>query len=217
MDRIIRLRLRLSGVPFLVRRKSTLPDVSIYVDYLNVCIAYRDYLKRVKVRPPTPFYRVDNSLINRFRDRGVRRTIKLETRYYLLGEADKLPLDLRYRLSLEDFCVHLRIFGDTFSKDTQTIERELKSVSDSQYFEIIDSIFYKDYLVTYMYRVRRRLLIYLKKGSIYTVSRVTHRLLNRLQVIPKKYFTLREQKVIDYPGEICLIRDRVRFFKDYYE
>ena len=211
----------LRGVSFKVRTKFLFETPELYAEYLRVCLRYRAYLNRLrklstKDNNVDAFFRVDNSLIRMFRDRSVRKDRKIEAYYYLLAEADKLPLDLRYRVSLEDFVVHLRVFGDTFSKDSRTLLGDLNTLSNEDYFRILDSVFDTNTLIIYMYRVRKRLLIYLKKGIIYTTSRVTHKLLNRVDSIPKNYFTLREKKVIDYKGEVCLIRDRVRFFKDYY-
>lgn len=182
----------------------------IYRPYLEVCREYLRYLRdrRVTVK---------------------RREVKVDSFYMVPPSAKesefrRLPVLERYyrdtrgtpNLSLEDFTIHYHYFRDTFTKTPDEIRDDLKALDTDTSNDILDSVFYKDIYVTYMYRIRRRLLIYLKKGILYTEDRVTHSLRRQVEGDPKRYFSLRELKCINAPN-VCLIRDRVQFFKQHLE
>ena len=156
------------------------------------------------------------NLYGLFGDWRLREYPQIEDTYLRYAEAHNL-IDPR-RLSVEDFAVHLHLWGDTFSKDTSTIKRELKGVEPTLYKDILDSIYYKDVYITYLPKIRHRLLIYLKKGSVYTIGRVSHKLRRKLSGLSPRYFTLRENNIISNRDKLIgIVCNRVKFYKEFYE
>lgn len=150
-------------------------------------------------------------------EQGMREVPKLERVYYLLAEAKHLDIDL-HKISVDDFTVHLHLWGDSFSKGTQTIKEDLKGVAPDLYRGILDSLYYKDVYIAYLPRVRHRLLAYLKKGAVYTTGRVTRTLLKKVDGGSPKYFTLRENQIISNRDKMVgIVCDRVKFYKEFYE
>lgn len=156
------------------------------------------------------FYKVRYACLDRLiNPREVFRSQPLiEDAYYTLGFADKIDIGVaRLKLSMEDFVVHLHIWGDSFSKTPKEIRKDLDTVSDKDYFRVLDSL-YTD--VVHLPRLRKRVLIYLRKGHIYSAGRVSHKLYRRLSGIPDKYFTKKELEAISKGIITC---NRVNFYR----
>jgi len=212
-SRFTYLRTKLKGLPFVIRKKWMFATPELYEGYLQACRAYKRYLRKAP-RPKNKFYEVPKLRI--FSNYGFRALPLIETKYYLLGEAGKIPIDtIKSKISLDDFVVHLHLLGNTFNRSGRQLLNDLTSVSDEEYFRVLDSIFYKDIFVTYLYKVRKRLLTYLDKHQVYTVSRQSHKLMNKVDNLSDRYFTKQEREIINSPKEICLVRDRVQYYRRY--
>jgi len=159
----------------------------------------------------------DVAFFSLFMTQPLRDIPILEVAYRRYAEAHGL---IGSQLSVEDFTVHLHLRGDTFSKTPKQVKRDLKKVSAEDYAAVLDSIFYKDVFITYLPTIRKRLLIYLKKGAIYTVGRVSHTLKRRVldKGVSTKYFTLRENQIIsNRDKQIGIVCNRLNFYKEFYE
>lgn len=155
------------------------------------------------------------SLYNLFKEVPLRSTKVRDIYYERYVQAHEL---IDRSISMEDFTVHLHLWGDSFEKSPTQIKKDLKSVSSTTYKAILDSIFYTDIYITRIPKIRHRFLIYLKKGAVYTIGRVSHTLKRKIDGGSPRYFTLRENKVIqNMDKEIGIVCDRLKFYKEFYE
>lgn len=143
-----------------------------------------------------------------FRKKKVRRLILLERMVERLRLLGKLPE--RLYLSLEDFIVHWHWFKDTFIKEHPQIMKDLETVDNELYWDIYYSVLYKDVDVQYRYRVG----LHTRAGKDCTINRVNNRVVSNLGEHQIKTYG---KATYGHDEGDCIIRDRVRYFKDYFE
>ena len=184
----------------------------------DIEVLYREHQKQRGTFRTSSFYWLHDKrdFLKFFHKGKLRKLILLERYCQVLRQRGILPERPTY--TLEDFIVHFHHFGTTFSQSYEQTVNDLNSLSNDEYYAILDSVLYKDVIIYRLPRVRPRLIKF-AKGMTYTEHRIKgipRKMIFIKTHSTKTYFTKKERIIMGTPTK-ALIRDRVKWYKDCYE